>query len=240
MAITFNTLASINSSTDTDPYTTGSVTPTTGSVVFVAVANAKGTVPETPTIEAGAWGIDTWTLIGTSGTYNSNQRRLTCYWGYASSYSADTCSITFGATQIGCQATFFQAAGLDTSAPVATGNVDGDTGTATATSALNLAARSSTDNAIVAIAAHNASEGKTITGYTELYDLSAPGSPVMGLLAAYLTNADDTTVDISWATSAAFRALAFEVQAENAGGFGINGVRSGVGRWRRPAALLGG
>lgn len=241
MAITVTSLTTLNSSTDTDPYTTASVTPTAGAVVFVGIANAKGTTPETPTV-GNAWGITAWTQIGPSGTYNSNQRRLTAYWGYASSYSAGTCTVSFGATQIGCQASFVQVTGLDTSTPVVTGNVDVDTGTATGTTALNLSALTKTTNGILVFKGHNASEGSTITGYTEIHDLSAPGSPTMGFLSAYLLGTDDASVDITWATSTAFRAIAFEMNAMDEGAAlnGLNGSRMGRGgRWWRPAAVEG-
>ena len=208
MALAFSTLASINTSTDAADATTASVTPAAGAVVLLVVLNAKGTLPDVP-VPGNAWGITAWNSIK-SGAFNSSQRRISMFWGYAASYSAGTCQITFGGnTQIGIAASFVNVTGANTGAPSVQN--DADTGTGTALAALTLAAfADAVNNAAFVGIAHNAAETPTVTGYTQMHNLSAPGSPAVNLWTGYVAG-EDTSIAASWATSSAFRAIGIEV-----------------------------
>lgn len=209
MAITMNRLTSNVSTTDATSYNTASITPTTGSVVFVMCSSriSSGTVNDIIVTGCGL----TWTFVLKNGP---GARQVQLAWGYAASPSTGAVNISFnGQTQSHIMYSVFELAGVDTSAPIvqtATGN--------------------GTDNSIeVTLGAFASADNGTICGaYTQnvatpTYTAGAGGWEIVhqqtqtentGSFGNEWLATNDTSVTMSLsATPGSWYALAAEVKA---------------------------
>lgn len=196
MAITITKLTSGTTTTDGTSAATASITPSSGKVVVIIFAYRDSAV--TPTVSG--CGL-TWTLInGITGIYG--------YWGIASSPSTGAITMTFtGDAFTSCAWSVWEIGGSNIGFPIVQSVTDGKSGT---NGSLLLNAFKSVDNATFAGFAHHSAEASTEgSGFTEIDDVNVATNAV-GLITEWKAS-NDTTPDASWATSANWVGIGFEV-----------------------------
>lgn len=245
--LTSNTAA--ESAVDATSYTPAAagVVPSANALLVATVANTKASSPDAVNNFSG-WSL-TWTIIGSSVTWDSiatPTKRITWYSAMTTGTppSAGQPTADFGgATQTGCIVQVTEFTGVDLSGGSAAAIVQAVAGSDDNTGAtgltITLAAFGSANNATYGAVLHEENAAATVgSGFTLVRNLTCTTAPVQSLCAEFRAD-NDTSVDWTWTTGRG-RGVAMEIKAAVDDGFGINGVRSGVGRWRRPAALLGG
>lgn len=202
----------------TDPFTTGSVTPTANALVIVlvsAVTNA-GT-PDIVGITSTLSGMGTWTEIADIA-HSAGTKALAAAWYSIAGASPGTGTITVDASSAFARWTVTVAeiaSGYDTSTPA----INAKTGTGTsATPSLTLDSSPAATSIVMGIVTSLGDDGITPgAAYVELVDATSGGSNAARQEIEYDSTPGSTTVDWSDAgvTSNAF--LAFEIKAAAAG-----------------------
>lgn len=214
MAVAATHLTTAASDTDAASYTTASITPVSGRLVAAWVSNevASGT-PTIPTLSGN--GLNYVQVA----TVTVGQTRLTLFRALGLGPVAGTVTIDFGGvTQIGASWSLASFAGVnpggtDGSAAIVQAVTNSNTGTSiTAT----LAAFADSGNATAGGFRHSLAENATAgTGFAVLGQASG-AAPARNTATEFRTTTD-TTVDATWASSAANLAIAIELSAASSG-----------------------
>lgn len=215
MAIgTPTTLTSGSDTTDSAAsYTTASITPTAGAVIFCGVLTTVGSgTAGTVTLTHGSITFNTLT----STTFNGTGWRISLVQGVVNgSPSAGAITITpSAATQTGVMWVVQQWTGVDTATPVPSSNYKTGSGTSTGPSTTALSAFGSSANAVVAFVAASSPGSDTYTagtGFTLLGNPSAMATPTARIVGEYQL-ANDTTPDMTISVSRAWGMVAAEVK----------------------------
>ena len=226
MPITASTVLQNKNNADATSYTTGSFTPTANKLYLLTVlsaATASGnTVVPTITTSTGLNFVQEDTAQWTGST-----RRVTVFRAMeASGLGAGTITIDFGGanTQICCYWIVDELDGVDTSGTDGSGAVVQSVirnlgAAATSGSITGMAALGSASNAVHSAWGHGANEATTPkSGWTELGE-QFTNAPNQCLETQWLIN--DNAPTASWATSAAYGAVACEIKAGAAAAFNI-------------------
>ncbi len=238
---TVPTNGSGTSTTPTDPQSTGSIT-LQASVPGLILVNASRNPATTTTVTTTGLTVGTITSIGTVtyGTIASAARRLSAWWyPGSSSPGTGTFNFDFGAALNGLAYTIVEWPGMDTVAPI----VNALTARADSSAAPLVTLSDGTWDATVGIFANGDSTlALTLgSGFGALAANQTVASSNSFRMRSEYVASKDLTVDMSQ-SAAHWGGIAFGVlAATESGGFTINGSRTSVGgRWRRPAALMGG
>lgn len=216
-ASTFGTTVNpdISSGTDATSYANTSWTPPTADLILLAVFNTKATAADAVTSVTGN-GI-TWTSIA-SATYGaSNIKRLTLFGANGAGSSAGATTISFGAnTQTACNASFFQATGVDLTGGVAAAFVQSpvvNAGAAATSGSITLAAAASVDNRPISVFGSAANETMTVRTNWTVMDIIGGTAPVRNCITQVRSDAFETTGSSTWVTSGVWGAIAAELKA---------------------------
>lgn len=203
-------LTANSDSTDSQTYTTASVTLKAGRLYLMSVENSHGS---SATAVSSIDNTGTWNSRSTI-QYNTNLNRVSI-WSYVPSADyTGTLVINFGATtQTGCVWSLIEMSGVDTTTN--DGIVQNATGTGNSGTALaTLSAFGSTANATFAAHGHAAATASAPgTGFTEMSDNTA-ATPAQALCTDWRVD-NDTTADATF-TSAQWGSCAVEVKASTA------------------------
>lgn len=187
-------------------YTTASFAIDAGKSYILVVAASNATDPGAPTITGQGQGE--WTFVSSVTVAGAVTSRLYVYHldrrSEEGSSSAATLTITWAATAARC---IWSILRVDDGDP--TGAIQAVSGSGTGTSAtVNLAALRNANSLCVGIFEHHANETHTEgTDFTQITDRAS--GEALGLLVESKNN--DTSVDASWTTSAAYGAIALEI-----------------------------
>ena len=217
--------------------TTASFTPTANALLLAQFHGQGGSAPAVPTVSDSA-GL-TWTLVTSSGgTFNSTNRCLVAWAIAPASPFAMTDSGDWGASITGSPLTTTQTTGADATTPILAGSTAGTSGSSVTPAPGTVPAITSGNVQLLFVATRAGSVSPEGGAWAEVF-VVATGSACTS--AAYYCTAGDTSPTATTASSP-WRASAAEISvATESGGFTINGSRTSVGgRWRRPAALMGG
>lgn len=201
--------------TDAASYANTSWTPPTSDLICLVVYNTKATAADAVTSVTGN-GI-TWTSIASATFGAGSIKRLTLFGANGSGSSAGITTISFGAnTQTGCNASFFQATGVDLTGGVVAAFVQSpvvNAGAAATTGSVTLAAAGNAANR--PIAAFGSAANETITGRTNwtTFDVIGGSAPVRNLGTQVRSDAFETTASATWVTSGVWGAIAAELKA---------------------------
>lgn len=202
-------LTAAGDSTDSDTYTTASVTLKTGRLYTLAIENSHATsAPAVASITGGP----TWTSRATT-QFNSNANRVSLWTGVPTADYTGTISISFGASSgvTGAVWALDEMSGVDTSTNDGIVQTATATGSSTTPSA-TLAAFSATANATYGIHGKAANATSTPgTGFTELSD-TGTATPAQSISTQWRVD-NDTSVDFTIG-SAAWGAIAAEIKAD--------------------------
>lgn len=219
MAIAFSNLGNsanpdFQSATDLASYASSSWTPPTSDLILLFVAAGRTAGADTPTVSGNGL---TWVQIGTTQPMPSGSSgyAVSLFAANASGSSAGVTTVSFGGnTQLGCQASFFAATGVDLSGGVAAAFVQSVAANGTGTAgSITLAAAGHADNRPISAFYHLATQAKTPrTNWTEADDLST-SSPARGIETQYRSDAFETTASATWASSVAWVGIAAELKA---------------------------
>jgi hypothetical protein len=192
------------SSGATNSYTTDSLQPLPNRLYLVAVANTKASTPDTPTVTG--CGL-TWTQEETAvPETGATQRRLTVFRAYGAA-TPGKLTIGFSASQTGCQWSVLELVDVDPTTQVVQSVVNSGTGTS---GTVTLAAFGSADNATVGFFLHSAQENTAPgSGFTRVNTQNFLGQSI----ASEFRRDNDTSVDMTWATSTTWAGVAIEVKA---------------------------
>ena len=210
-AITFTNLQTSSDNVDRTTYTTGSVTPTSGAVVYLGLHITKATTPNEPTDISGTGGfLDVvWTKEATVtfATIASPGRRVSIYSGVPVSGAAGTITVNFGSpTQTSLGWSIMQSSGAATLGyTVETNTGAGNTVQTLTVSLADIAA----GNVLLGVIGRNDNSATNpCTGFTELGDTTWTG-PNASIESNYL--ADDASCDWTWAGSTHVGGIIVEV-----------------------------
>lgn len=202
-------LTAAGDSTDSDTYTTASVTLKTGRLYTLAIENSHASsAPAVASITGGP----TWTSRATT-QFNSNANRVSLWTGVPTADYTGTISISFGASSgvTGAVWALDEMSGVDTSTNDGIVQTATATGSSTTPSA-TLAAFSATANATYGIHGKAANATSTPgTGFTELSD-TGTATPAQSISTQWRVD-NDTSVDFTIG-SAAWGAIAAEIKAD--------------------------
>jgi hypothetical protein len=205
----------ISNNVDAASYANTSWTPPTSGLIVVFVYSRNAAGPNTPTMSGNSL---TWTAI-TNVLWNVIHR-LTLFGANASGSTTGATTVDFAAqTQLGCDASFFQATNVDLTGGVSAAFVQSPTnsGAAATSGSVTLSAAGSSDNRPIACFVHPIQEATTErTNWTEMDDLSGTG-PVRGVASQVRSDVFETTASATWTTSAVWGAIAAEIKAVVAG-----------------------
>lgn len=206
----------------TDPFTTGSVSPTANSILLVLIsATTNAGSPTIVDVTSTLSGMGTWTEIADIA-HSAATKALAAAWYSIAGGSPGTGTITVDASSAFARWTVTVveiASGYDTSTPA----INAKTGTGTsATPSLTLDSSPAASSIVMGLITSLGDDGVTPgAAYTELVDATSGGGNAARQEIEYDTSPGSTTVD--WAdagvTSNAF--LAFEIKAAAAGGGGV-------------------
>ena len=225
MALTFTLVDSASDNVDRASYTlpvSGSYTPVSGALYYLFLHISKASTPDSPTVTGTNGWNATWTQEGTV-TYNtlaSPNRRLSLFSGVASSNTAGTFTVDFGAnteTSVGwslIKVTGNAASGY--SVQVKTATID-TTGTSLTLTFDNAFANSSNEH-LGALGQASDQAANPGTGFAELSDINWTG-PNTALEVNNLIN--DTSCDWTWTGAIRAGAISVEVAVLAAGALSI-------------------
>lgn len=185
-------------------FTTASVTPTAGAVVYAAVATANsGANPTLSGVGAG------WSLV-TDGTTNADNDEVTL-WRATGTLTPGTITID-APVQDGCLWAVFEVTGQDTSSPVVDVTVASGTSASPSVTMPTPVAGSGT---LAVFGIVNNTGSTPGSGYTELADVPMTG-PTRGLMVEWRAGAS-TTANATAATSGDWDGIAVELRAAATG-----------------------
>ena len=215
----------------TSPHTTASFTPTSGALVLVVVTATGGssdTGTETAAAMFGAHdAIASWTMIQQSNAGGSAKAAVYIGYGFASSATADTLTITKAGAPASLECYIWEITGVDTSTPIT--DVIGGFFTVTNPSLTVGSAPGTDDMKVGVLASRNDSDGVTAgSGFTLLAN-HFHANPSAALAVEYEGSATDTTVDFSGVNTVHTAMLAFIIQAAAAGSTPKHKVHTGAG-----------
>lgn len=228
MAIVFTNLGAsanpdivdaLNSAT----YSGTSWTPPTTGIIISFVTNRIANPGNVPTMEGNAIN---WIQLATASNDPGASHRITAFGANAAGAVTGATGVRFaGETQISCDASFFQAEGVDISGGLLAAVVQAPISSGTSTSGtLTFLAAGHADNRAVCAWAHQAQEITSPDGgWVEIDDVSGTG-PARGFETQWKDDgvASNTT---TWVTSSAFIALGLELKAEVGGETGQPAVK---------------
>jgi len=211
-----NSNPDINSSTNATSYANSSWTPPTTGLIILFVGNWISSGPNTPTVSGNSL---TWVQIATATHDPGTARRTTLFGADATGATPDATTIDFaGQTQLGCNASFFHAEGVDLSGGVTAAFVQTPSNTGVGTSGtVTLAAAGHADNR--PIAAWNILLNEAITpdaAWTEVDDQGGTG-PTRHFETQWDSDGFQNA-SASWTTSDDWLGMAAELKATVAGG----------------------
>jgi hypothetical protein len=207
--------------TDASSQATASITPSANRLVLACVGN-RSTSGDAAVITATGNGL-TWVSVATVifGESGNNRDRVTILRAMGASPSAG--AITFdagGVSQDTWAWSIMEFAGVDPggtngSAAVVQSATRQETAGVT-TSTVTLAAFGSANNATFGVIGRNKNNESSTpgTGFTEIHDVTVASESLS--MATEWRNDNDTTVDMSWASSVKAGGVAIEVKADNA------------------------
>lgn len=200
-AITATNLATSGSVSDANSYATASVSPTSGSVVLVAVASSRGSDPATPTVTGAS---TTWTQIDSQGV--NGFVRITLFRGIAAGTGALTIDFS-GETQDRCGWSIVELANTrvtGTNGSNAIRQSAKNSAASTTTVTATLSSFGSTENATFGASVVQNSPERTIaagSGFTEVAEWDASAGEFLSIQTEF-RNDNDTTVDITASSTA--------------------------------------
>ena len=217
MAISISNLTNGRDVDGNSTASTASITPSSNKLVLVAVATktASGD-PNHPTLTGNGL---TWVEI-TSVNYDAvgSQKRLTLFRGMGASPSTGAISIDLGGQNNTCiQWIVEEVTGMDTSGTNGSGAIvqsstNQSGGSTVNTLTVTLSAFGSTDNATYGIFGHDDDAGTATAGSGFTIVSTQSSVDVMGNIASEFRSTNDTSVDISWDTSALEGGIAIEIK----------------------------
>lgn len=215
MAIVGTHLTDGNSLASGTSYTTASISPTSGSPVFIAIDIKNGASTDPTVSSVSGCGL-TWTDVGSSSPWDSTSgsRRQLHVWKGLGTPSSGTITITTGETDSTCSWSVDEFSGVDTTSPVVQSNhnENGDVGSSVT---VTLSAFSSASNGTYGGFGHwnnvtmSADGGHTVLVTQGTYD---PG------IAVEYNPGNDTSVVGSFSGAANIGGVAIELAAATAGG----------------------
>lgn len=204
----------INNSANQTSYANLSWTPPVSGLIILFVLATRATGPDTPTVSGNSL---TWTQIGTTLDCGAGGTGLSLFAADASGSAAGVTTIDFGAnTQASCNASFFEATGVDLTGGVAAAFVQNPRNTAASgtTGTVTLSAAAHADNRPIVGFFHQANEAATErANWTEADDL-AGSAGIRDLETQWRADAFETTATATWASSSAWGGIAAELKAE--------------------------
>lgn len=201
----------VSTTTDATSFSSGSWTPTDGTICIAFVTNTKATTPDLGTVSGNSL---TWTQIDTV-TVNSTVR-TTCYWAYVTGATAGVTTVDFaGITQTGCAMKLRCFSGCDTATPIVQHTTNSaNTGSNSTTLVITLASSVTAGNATIGYFAKNATAAFTVgSGFTSAgtTNYATPGTVDQ---AEYNLSPSGTAVDVTYASAiVAICGVAFELKA---------------------------
>lgn len=225
MAITHSLVGSLNTTSNLTNYTlpeAGTIN-LPANVLIICSINSSGTGAAPPTSIVTNGGTATWVLVDgeSAGVMAASSWRTLV----TTAQNSVTLTLNHAAAGTGCQGSVAAFDGVDTSGTNGSGaigtvaaSVNG-TGTSSSITVGTLVAA----NAYYGALGHIAAEATTHGMANELHDVNG-ASPNRAFCTEY--GVGDNVVDFSWATSSAFRHIAFEIVAGATGGLPI-------AAWRR-------
>lgn len=248
MPITAPAILEINDD-DTDqgsgtPYATGTLTPTASTPGLVCAFASRNPLSATPTVgQTGTLALGSLTSIANVSFHTSGTpvRRGYLWWypGTASPGSG-TLTFTFAADQQNLAWHVIEVPGMDTTSPIVAFINTAVDGSTNITATLNDVGGTLTWDATIGFGGLGLNATLAAGGSFTALGTTISASPNLRSSSEYALS-KQTTVNFTAGSSGNGGVLAVGVlAAAGGGGFGVNGARSGIGRWRRPAALLGG
>ncbi len=208
--IAFTNLATSGDSTDATSYTTASVSPTGGRMVYLCVVSSTAaSIPNIPTITGNGL---TWSyLVGTAGA----TQRITVY--YAKVTGASTGAITIdmaGQTQNGCIWSLVEVEGSRIDGTnglhsIGDFNVSGATATSGSVDLLNNPS-THTGNRNLSFFSHFANEATTVGTFHTQIGTQNQASPDLAMLSQW-NNGINTSTSASWTTSSFWLGAALRI-----------------------------
>ncbi len=208
-------------------------------VLTVVVDDGGGSPAQTLSGCGMTWSAYTDGTTSASSLGPGSRHRVRIFRATSGTPSSGDLTLSTGATT--CERAAIALVQVSETTPANAVQVVVGTGTSTAPSA-TLAAVADAANLILGVfSVRNVASAWTPgSGFTTLANVLVESDTRFSI--EYGTN--DTSVDGTWASSGQWAGIAVEIDnvpPAADGGFSINGARTGVGgRWRRPAALMGG
>lgn len=209
MAIAATTLTDSGSESDTNAYSTASVSPTGNALILACVATrgVGGVAGDTPTSVTGN-GL-TWEEVD---SHITNSVRVSIFRAMGASPSSGAVTFNFSGNQGNATWAIVQVTGVTTGGSNgADAVVQPTTNGGTATSGtVTLSTFLHANNRPFAFFAIEAAEGLLPSNFTELSDNNT-GAPVHASAAEWHDTTADTTADYSWTSSVPWAAIALEL-----------------------------
>lgn len=242
MAIVATSLGVVTDNTDSNSYTTGTISPAANSAVFIAPIPSIAGTPIPPTLGGTLQAV--WTpIISSAWDTSGNERTMYSYvFQFGATPGSGTISFTYLTTQIGHVAPIVQITGHNTAVPVRTinGGIGGPKAThgTGATQSATLDALSSTSNACLAFVASD--EIITFTASNGFTLLAQGGitTPITTAASIFKINATNPGTTNGGSGVQNWGMVAFEIQAAATlvAGFPTLAVYLGLGSdWNDPS-----
>lgn len=216
-----------SSATDSQTYTTGSLSPAAGSWIYACVVTeATGTAAQDLTGITGTLGTGlTWAKVSIAGTpadtafSASSAKRLLVYRAFCASGSG-TLTFTIGASvaNVGCEWSVWAVTGLSSSAPEIKVTAPADSGSASTSLTLSVSV-SDPHNPVLVFMAHNNNEvtntnwtaDPSVNGQVVIGAGTSHGAPAMALRGMYRHDGFNATGPQMSNTSARWAGIAIEL-----------------------------